>query len=107
MRGSLLHPVDVRVPDVEGSHFRTYQLFDSGVFRLCREDCVFYSIMIAAAGSFGRLFIRTGTGRPLWAQPSTFTGSFVLDAFSEGGLIVEAYMEAQPFLTVTWRIHGR
>lgn len=103
MRGSLIEPVDIYSPETPGTNWQAYQLFDSGVFRLARESVIFYSVMIAAAGSFGRLSIRTGDYRPLWAQPSTFTGSFVLDCYSENGLIVEAYMEAQPFLTISWR----
>ena len=104
MRGSLIQPVDVYCPAAPGSHWRCYQLFDSGVFRLSRRDSVFYSVMIAAAGSFGRLGVReAATLRPLWRQPSTFTGSFVVDGFAKGGIIVEAYMETPPFITVSWR----
>ena len=101
--GTLLAPKDVFCPVVAGTTMRTYQLFSPGVYRLARRDVAFYSIMIAAAGSFGSIVVRTGTRRMLWAQPSSFTGSFVLDCFSEEGLIVEAHMEAQPFLTISWR----
>ncbi len=103
MRGDLVTPFDVYAPAAPGSLMRSYQLFDAGVFRLSRRDCSFYSVMIAAAGSFGRIVIKDGEGRPLFAQPSTFTGSFVLDAFAKGGLIVEAHMSTAPFLTINWR----
>ena len=103
MRGTPWQPFDVYTPAAPGSLMRAYQLFDAGVFRLARRDCAFYSVMIAAAGSFGRIMIRDGTGRPLWAQPSSFTGSFVLDAYAEKGLVVEAHMETAPFLTISWR----
>ncbi len=102
-RGTLLNPIDVYTPCPQGSMDRAYQLFAAGVYRLARRDCMFHSIMIAAAGDFGRLAIRDGKLRPLWRQPSTFTGSFCLDAFAEGGLIVEAHLNAQPFLTISWK----
>ncbi len=82
---------------------RSYQLFDAGVFRLSRRNSSFYSIIIAAAGSFGSITVRDGTHRPLWAQPSSFTGSFAMDAFAEGGLIIEAYMKTPPLVTISWR----
>lgn len=103
MLGKPWEPVDVFAPPAPGSLMRAYQLFDAGVFRLARRDASLYSVMIAAAGSFGRIMIRDGAGRPLWAQPSSFTGSFVLDAYAEKGLIVEAHMESAPLLTISWR----
>ncbi len=103
MIGSRHSPVDIYIPACSGSLGRTYQLNDPGVFRLARRDCVFYSVMIAASGSFGSVVVRTGTGRPIWSQPSSFTGSFVVNGFAEGGLVVEAWMEARPFVTISWR----
>ena len=103
MIGTLLEPKDVYTPASQGSFFHCFQLVDAGVFRLARRGCVFYSVMIAAGGSFGRLWVRAGNGRPLWGQPSTFTGSFVLNCYAEGGLIVQAEMSTPPFLTVSWR----
>ncbi len=96
-------PIDIYTPVSAGSLSRVFQLEQAGVFRLSRRGCVFHSVMIAASGSFGSVFVRTGTGRPLWAQPSTFTGSFVVDGFAEEGLIVEAWMDHRPFVTVSWR----
>ncbi len=101
--GSLLHPVDIFTPAAPGTLMRCYQLKDSGVFRLSRRDCSFYSIMIAMAGTCGQIVLRTGEQRIIWMQPSSFTGSFVLDGFCEGGLMVEAYMEGWPSVTVNWR----
>lgn len=104
IRGNtILKPKDIYCLPVPGTYMRSYQLFEPGVFRLSRRDCAFYSVMIAASGDFGMLTVRSGTLRPLWSQPSSFTGSFVLDCFSEEGLIVEAYLESQPFLTISWR----
>ncbi len=96
-------PVDVFVPAVAGSIVRVFQLDEAGAFRLSRRGCVFHSIMIAASGSFGSVLVKTGTGRTIWCQPSTFTGSFVVDGYAEEGLIVEAWMENRPFVTISWR----
>lgn len=96
-------PIDIYVPACSGSLGRTYQLNKAGVFRVSRRGCVFKSIMIAASGSFGSVVVKTGTGRIIWCQPSTFTGSFVVGGYAEEGLILEAWMESVPFVTISWR----
>ena len=82
---------------------RCFQLTDNGVFRLARRDCSFYSIMIAGAGTCGQVVVRTGRWRIVWATPSAFTGSFVVDGACEEGLIVEAHMDGRPLIVVNWR----
>jgi hypothetical protein len=62
---------------------------DLGLVRLARRSCELYSVQILSAGAWVRARVLTGTGRPLWFQPSTFTGSFVLMAGAEDGLILE------------------
>jgi hypothetical protein len=61
----------------------------SGYWRLATKDSVIYSIMILNCGSWGFLGIYDGTRRLIWAQPSTFTGSFVLEGFCKDGIIVD------------------
>ena len=103
MIGSLFQPKDVYAPAAPGTLMRCYQLRDSGVFRLARRDCSFYSIMVTMSGTCGQLAVRTGARRLIWMQPSSFTGSFVMDGACEEGLIVEAYMEGWPSVTINWR----
>ncbi len=103
MYATLDTPVDVRVASQPGSLARSYSLTASGVFRLARRDCAVRSIMIAASGSFGQITLWTGARRKIWSQPSSFTGSFVLDGFCEDGLIVEVRMASVPSITVNWR----
>ena len=71
---------------------------------MSRRDCEFYSIMITSAGAFGRILVTDGKGRELFSQISTFTGSFVLGGFAEGGLVLELFSETlAPEVTMTWR----
>ncbi len=102
-RSTLFDPIDLRIPARPGTLVRCCQLDTPGVYRLSRRDCAFHSIMISASGSFGQIVVRTGARRKIWAQPSSFTGSFGLDGFCEDGLIVEIHMQGRPFITVDWR----
>lgn len=77
---------------------------EPGVHRLSRRDCELYSVMILSAGSWGRVRIEDGNRRGLWAQPSTFTGSFWLSVAACGGLIVSVWASgASCNLTVNYR----
>ena len=43
-----------------------------------------------------------GAGEMLWYQPSVFTGSFWLDGFAKGGILVEV-IGASSNYTINWR----
>lgn len=77
---------------------------DLGRVRLARRDCELYSVQIVSAGAWIRAQLLTAGGRPLWFQPSTFTGSFVLMAGAEGGLIIEmGGRDRGAMITINWR----
>jgi len=80
---------DIYTPAAPGSLMRCARVAAPGLWRLARRDCELYSVQIVSSGSWGRARVMTGAGRPIWCQPSTFTGSFVLGGAAEGGLIVE------------------
>ena len=82
---------------------RSALLTANGVFRLSRRDCEFYSIMITSSGSWIAILITDGKGRPLFHQPSAFTGSFVLGGEAEGGLIVHLHGSDPPQVTINYR----
>lgn len=97
--------IEIYAPAAPRSLTRSIQLFKAGRYRLARRDAEFYSVMIAAAGAWGRAAFYDGHQRLLWLQPSAFTGSFVLMAGADDGLIVElaGSQEIAPMLTVNWR----
>ena len=87
-----------------GSLMRSAVVDDLGLTRFCRRDCELYSVQILSAGAWIRARILTGTGRPIWFQPSTYTGSFVLMAGAEEGLILEqGGRERGGTLMLNWR----
>jgi len=60
---------------------------EPGTFCLSKAKHVkFYSALIWKNG--GYISVYDGTGRLVWAMPSIFTGSFVVDAYCENGLYV-------------------
>lgn len=84
--------VDEYVACAPGSLMRSLPIERLGLTRVCRRACELYSVQITASGPFVRARVLTGAGRPLWFQPSTFTGSFLLMAGvceDEAGLILE------------------
>jgi len=84
--------VDEYVPCAPGSLMRSCTIERLGFTRVCRRACELYSVQILSAGPWVRARVLTFSGRPLWFQPSTFTGSFVLMAGTcedEGGLMLE------------------
>lgn len=90
-----------------GSLMRSMPIDRLGLTRVCRRPCELYSVQITASGPFVRARVLTGSGRPLWFQPSTFTGSFVLMAGvgeDEPGLILEmGGYDRGATITLNWR----
>ncbi len=98
--------IDVLTRPAPGSLMRSVRIYKPGEYRICRRDCELYSVMIVSSGSWGRARIKDAENRNLWQQPSTFTGSFVLQAGAFGALIVEMACFSPydaPNLTVNWR----
>ena len=87
---------------------RAVQLWQPGRFRISRRDAELYSVQITSAGAWAHLTLYAGSGRKIFRQLSTFTGSFWLGAGCEDGIIV--YLEAQttaPTVTVNFRERDR
>ncbi len=101
----LVDAVDLFTPASYGSFMRSRLFAESGMFRLARRDATLYSVMIEAGGSWGRILIYDGTGREIFYQPSTFTGSFVLEAGCKDGIICHfnAGDGSDALITVNWR----
>jgi hypothetical protein len=96
--------VDLYAPAAPGSLMRSIKIDKSGRWRVARRSCELVSVMIASAGAWGRFEITDGTGRTLFMQPSTFTGSFMLLAGAEEGLIAHVdSMDYSAGLTLDWR----
>jgi len=95
--------VDIHVPCFPGSLTRSAQLYGTGRFRISRRTCELYSVQILSAGSFGRARVTDGTGRAIWYQPSTFTGSFQLGAGCVDGIIAELYASEGINFTLNFR----
>lgn len=99
-----MQPIDVYAPSAPGSLMRSIRLNRPGLWRLARRSCEAYSVMIVSAGAWGRFRVTDGAGRPVFMQPSTFTGSFWLGGGCEGGLLVEIdARDSATNLTVNWR----
>lgn len=87
-----------------GSLSRSHKIERAGRFQLARRDAELYSVQIVSAGAWGRGRVTDGNGRPLWLQPSMFTGSFWLAAGAMNGIIVEVdARDAACNLTINWR----
>jgi hypothetical protein len=80
---------EIYAPCAPGSLMRSATVDTLGVTRFARRSCELYSVQILSAGAWVRARVLTGAGRPLWFQPSCFTGSFVLMAGAEDGLMLE------------------
>lgn len=96
----------MHAPAAPGSLMRSLRLggHKPGLYRLARRGCELYSVQILSGGSWGRIKVMDGHERELWAQPSTFTGSFWLGAWADGGLLVEvSSRDYAPNLTINWR----
>lgn len=99
--------IDVYTPAAPGSLMRTAVLDKPGHYRLARRDCELYSVQIINAGDWARARALTGEGRPVWYQPSTFTGSFWLCGGLEGGLIMELDALETVCFAINWRESDR
>ena len=95
-------PVDVLVRPARGSTRRGHQIEARGLFRLARRDAMLDCVEIISCGAWGRIECRTGEGRRIFLMPSTFTGSFQLQAGCEGGILVEIATAVAPLLYVSW-----
>lgn len=90
--------VDVFTPADPFSKMRTLICKDSGLFRVARRTCSVYSVEIKSCGSWGRVLLfnedydidKDWERSVLFCQPSTFTGSFVLEGCAWGGLYLLA-----------------
>lgn len=78
-----------------------------GRYRLARRDCELYSVQILNAGDWGKAWAFDGEGRPVFHQPSTFTGSFWLGGFCRGGLVVELIALNIIVFQINWRERTR
>lgn len=83
---------------------RSIQLWKKGWWRISRRDAELYSVQITSAGAWARLRIYDGTGRKLFHQFSTFTGSFWLGAGAQGGIVVQLdAMTTAPTVALNFR----
>lgn len=95
---------DVKAPPAPGSLMRSTCIDRIGFTRVARRTAEIYSVMIGHSGSFCRMILRNGFGTPLFDMFSTFTGSFVLAAGSENGIIVDIEGKQQPpSVQLNWR----
>lgn len=97
-------PTDLYVPSAKGSLMRAVLLQSIGKFRISRRDAEIYSVQIVNAGAWASLVVADGSGRELFIQPSTFTGSFWLGAGALGGII--AYLRSKtmaPSIVINFR----
>ena len=102
--------IDVRVAPSPSTLMRCARVARPGSFRLARRDCELYSVQIVGGGTWTRIRCLSGTGRTIWEQPSSFTGSFWLSAACEDGLVVEVHARDEvscPNLTINWRERDR
>lgn len=100
----MLNVVDLYTPAAPGSLTRSRSLHAIGLFRLARRSAELYSVQIISAGAWARIKVRDGTGRELFHQPSSFTGSFWLGGGAEDGIVVEVHArDSGPNLTINWR----
>lgn len=82
---------------------RGIQIDENGVFRISRRTSELNSVKILHGGSCGLLEVSNGKGRPLFRQPSAFSGSFPLGLEAEDGLIIKLFSDIPPSIQVSWR----
>ena len=99
--------VDILTPAAPGALMRTATLIKPGSFRLSRRDCELYSVQIFSSGDWGKMQVTDGTGRDIFSQLSTFTGSFWLGAGCKDGLIVRLYVLSMISVGLNWRERDR
>lgn len=94
--------IDLYAPAAPESGMRCKRIIKDGLFRLSRRDSAVYSVQIISNATWGRARVMNGAGEMLWYQPSVFTGSFWLDGFAKGGILVEV-IGASSNYTINWR----
>jgi hypothetical protein len=94
---------DVYVGTEPGSLMRGFQIDQCGQFRLARRDAELHSVKIITQGSSGFLELADWSGRPLWRQPSSFSGSFILGVYADHGLVIMQDMAIPASVLVSWR----
>jgi len=94
---------DMYVGTEPASLMRGCQIDQCGQFRLSRRDCELHSVKVITQGSSGFIELSDWSGRPLWRQPSSFSGSFVLGCFAEHGLVIMQEMAVPASIAISWR----
>jgi hypothetical protein len=96
---------DLYTEPIAGSGMRMRTIRESGIYRLSRRTCNAYSILIEGIGAWGRIILFDGRATEFFHQPSTFTGSFVLDGCAFDGLYCHSYSGpgSDAIVTVNWR----
>jgi hypothetical protein len=100
----MIHPSSALPTTVvtDGKRF-SYQPEENGTFRLSYAKHVkLYAVEVHKNG--GHITVADGNGRHVWSMPSVFTGSFLLEAGLDDGLIVRhgAVAGVVPEYTITW-----
>jgi hypothetical protein len=79
---------------------------ERGRHQLCAKDCILYEVLITTAGA-GDVQLFDGLGRRLYAIPSMFRGSFMLEhVFCFGGLFAETHWSVPITVSVVWLEEG-
>jgi hypothetical protein len=94
---------DIQVPTEQGSLLRSCQIMENGMYRLSRRTSELVSVKILFAGSAGFFEVANGSGRPLFRQPSAFTGSFPLGCEARDGLVLHIEADIPAHIQVSWR----
>lgn len=92
---------DVYTRPNRGSLTRQLPVYMPGVFRLARRTAELHSVLVIATGH-GQFNVYNGNFELLWCMPSIFTGSWMIGAGCENGLIIEVTM-SYPNIQMTWR----
>jgi hypothetical protein len=97
---------DLYTPSLPGMLMRSLLVRESGLFRLARRTCSLFSVEIKALGSWGRILLFDEHENLIFYQPSTFTGSFVIDGCAFDGLYLLSDCgngKTDALLTINWR----
>lgn len=99
---------DINIQQVQKAicgDFYTWSSNERGLFRLTDTDAVFYGITLMYPGDGGGLYVYDGERRLVWTMLTTFTGSFVVNGYCKGGIIVDnGYGRSMGAnISITWR----
>lgn len=92
---------DIYTKTNRGSLTRQLPVYKPGVYRLARRTVDLHSVLVLATGP-GFFKIYNGNRELIWNMPSIFTGSWMVGAGCENGLIIEVAMH-YPNIQMTWR----